>query len=116
MMTINCPDCDVQPGQIHNPGCDQERCTVCGRQYLVCECAEHNHDLAIWKPVTFIFTHKQAKKLYNVVMSYEDEGPGSEGWQSAELAGIVCNIRETLEIYEHANKSLHTTPKDGRKN
>jgi hypothetical protein len=23
---------------------------VCGRQYLTCECVEHDHNLAIWKP------------------------------------------------------------------
>lgn len=33
-----CPDCGVQSGQFHHPGCDVEQCPVCREQIIDCEC------------------------------------------------------------------------------
>lgn len=33
-----CHDCRVIKGQFHVPGCDVERCPVCGGQIIGCEC------------------------------------------------------------------------------
>lgn len=33
--TSRCHDCNVKPGGTHHPGCDMERCSVCGDQVML---------------------------------------------------------------------------------
>ncbi len=34
----NCHDCNAEPGQFHDPGCDMEECPFCHNQLISCDC------------------------------------------------------------------------------
>jgi len=44
----NCHDCGAKPGKPHKDGCDTERCSVCGRQRIQCDCKGHDKAFARW--------------------------------------------------------------------
>lgn len=44
-----CHDCFVLPGECHTPGCDTEKCSVCGEQWISCGHKKHNPLLAKWE-------------------------------------------------------------------
>jgi hypothetical protein len=37
---FRCSDCNVMPGGVHHPNCDQEQCPKCGGQLISCDCFE----------------------------------------------------------------------------
>lgn len=37
-----CHDCIVKKGELHVPGCDVERCPLCGYQCISCGCRHEN--------------------------------------------------------------------------
>ena len=37
-MKVKCHDCYVEEGELHDYGCDMERCPFCGGQLLSCPC------------------------------------------------------------------------------
>lgn len=37
-----CGDCGAHYGHYHHPGCDRERCPICGGQLIFCGCMDSN--------------------------------------------------------------------------
>lgn len=44
----DCHDCWASPGQVHEEGCDVERCSYCGGQKICCGCREHDDTFSRW--------------------------------------------------------------------
>ncbi len=48
----HCPDCGTKVGELHDPGCEVERCRLCGKQAIRCPCdrkdVEKLGDKLIW--------------------------------------------------------------------
>jgi hypothetical protein len=42
----DCGDCGAKPGALHTPGCDVERCALCGGQAISCGCVYEVNGLA----------------------------------------------------------------------
>ena len=40
--TEDCDDCGCPPSGLHHPGCDVERCPICGGQVISCSCGREN--------------------------------------------------------------------------
>ena len=53
----HCHDCGIlnRQGNFHHPGCDIERCPICGYQLISCEC---------WPGETSISNYERKKEVY----------------------------------------------------
>ena len=56
MKRFQCHDCGCNEGELHDYGCDMERCPFCGRQLISCSCQtelcmDHNFVLRSWTKV-----------------------------------------------------------------
>ena len=43
-----CPKCGALPGCQHKEGCTVERCSVCGKNKVLCQCEDHDKAFARW--------------------------------------------------------------------
>ena len=43
-----CHDCGAKPGELHEKGCDVERCLECGGQRISCDCTVEHYPRIPW--------------------------------------------------------------------
>jgi hypothetical protein len=56
-----CHDCGAKWGEYHHPGCDWERCPVCGGQMLTDECADEDQSFDVTQYEEFLKKIKKTK-------------------------------------------------------
>jgi hypothetical protein len=66
-----CHDCGVREGEIHQMGCDMERCPFCGRQLISCDCIYKKLELFDYEK--YPNTHGLHPDIYN-------HGPTNDQW------------------------------------
>lgn len=85
----SCPDCGVQPGEMHMSNCDVERCSVCGGQYFGCGCA--SQDKAFARAKVF-------KKLWKTDWKQIDLRHKENRLRKRVEKEMLCAIKRYIEI------------------
>jgi len=107
----DCPDCGVKPGEVHNPICDVQLCSVCGGQYLQClhrieinpddKCEGHNPGFARWTGIN----PGEAEAEYLGVDLY-----GAE-WHKIDKIFYVEPIVAESPFYEPTDDDINFPPR-----
>jgi len=76
-----CPDCGAAVGQPHYAGCDVERCSSCGGQYILCGCAGNDPSAGAWSGEWSGLAECRARGWYarRAVVGWEPCRPDAEG-------------------------------------
>lgn len=93
-----CPDCAVPVGSAHVSGCDIERCSVCGGQWIMCGHKEHDPAKSVWTGF-FPGAIEAAEEGYFVLPRTEDRG-----W--VECSADAPGARPDLNRLEEVRRGL----------
>lgn len=111
-----CGDCDALPNTLHVPGCDMERCPLCGGQIISCSCI---YELAGMSMATLATDHPMVYSAGpdDVMVKRFEEAieaaggplpwPGEpDAWAACREAGLYCywGHRETGAPMEFAEQ------------
>ena len=99
-----CGDCGARPGELHQQGCDVERCPRCGGQAITCDCIYEISGITMMyatHPCTYTYTNGPTDDMYE---KWDREwGPRRMPW-TGEWPG-VAECRE-FGWYSRWNASL----------
>lgn len=94
---VNCPGCGVKPNNFHKSGCDVERCALCGRQLIICDCIYKLNGLDRFGDMEFthpdVYNDGPTEDMYEAYNTEVEKYGGFLPW-----AGIWPGVKECREF------------------
>ena len=89
----DCRDCGAKPGDLHQHGCDTERCAMCGGQSLTCDCVYEINGMPpefLERDHPGVYNKGPTKQMYKVFDAAIEKIGGRLPWTGIWPGEVEC--------------------------